>query len=350
MGGGGSRVVLARRLGHDAVQVGIFQGHQDRSRHRAGACAGVRCWCAAANALRCSATAMLPATGACRLRRIAHELAETAPSDDALAARCADRQERAIRLAQRFPVASGRIESAMRRLARSGLTGHLVHIVDPAEEDFPFAGRTRFESVRGGESELFGRAEIVAAAYRARFQGASVKRCAALARRLGWSYLAHRTDKRPETALVALYADLGGIRTRDCASREARGHVASSRPEFRRSLDSRRRSSILPVDLLAAARDAARAAPRRLSALAPVARTRSAAGNARAHAACGCSLLRLLAAALVIVALAAPVIGQAAKIAGTGPIVLFVDNDWPAAQAWKDRAGRHLRRAGRRRA
>ncbi len=47
--------------------------------------------------------------------------------------------------------------------------------------------------------------------------------------------------------------------------------------------------------------------------------------------------LRLLAAALVIVALAAPILGQATKIAGSGPIVLFVDNDWPAAQAWKDR-------------
>jgi len=48
-------------------------------------------------------------------------------------------------------------------------------------------------------------------------------------------------------------------------------------------------------------------------------------------------LLRLLAAALVIVALAAPTIGQSAKIAGSGPIILFVDNDWPAAQTWKDR-------------
>ena len=33
----------------------------------------------------------------------------------------------------------------------------------------------------------------------------------ALARRLGWSYLAHRTDSAPETALVALYANLGGV-------------------------------------------------------------------------------------------------------------------------------------------
>jgi hypothetical protein len=47
--------------------------------------------------------------------------------------------------------------------------------------------------------------------------------------------------------------------------------------------------------------------------------------------------LRLLAAALVIAALAAPSVGQSTKIAGSGPIVLFVDNDWPAAQSWTDR-------------
>src|SRR3984885_15416105 len=47
--------------------------------------------------------------------------------------------------------------------------------------------------------------------------------------------------------------------------------------------------------------------------------------------------LRLLAAALVIAALAAPSIGPSTKIGGSGPIVLFVDNDLPAAPAWKDR-------------
>src|SRR5271170_5738500 len=46
-------------------------------------------------------------------------------------------------------------------------------------------------------------------------------------------------------------------------------------------------------------------------------------------------LLRLLAAALVITALAAPSTGQSAKIAGSGPVVLFIDNSWPAAHAWK---------------
>jgi uncharacterized protein (DUF58 family) len=103
------------------------------------------------------------------------------------------------------------IEKTLRRLAGTGLQGHLVHIVDPAEEDFPFTGRTRFELPATRQSELFGRAEAVRESYRARFR-AHAESVSALARHLGWSYLAHRSDRRPEQALMALYADLGGPR------------------------------------------------------------------------------------------------------------------------------------------
>jgi hypothetical protein len=48
-------------------------------------------------------------------------------------------------------------------------------------------------------------------------------------------------------------------------------------------------------------------------------------------------LLRLIAAAFVIVALAEPTVGRLTNTAGRGPLVLFVDNDWMAAQAWKAR-------------
>ena len=48
-------------------------------------------------------------------------------------------------------------------------------------------------------------------------------------------------------------------------------------------------------------------------------------------------LLRILAAALIIVAFAEPTIGQRGKALGQGPLVLFIDNDWAAAQQWKNR-------------
>ena len=48
-------------------------------------------------------------------------------------------------------------------------------------------------------------------------------------------------------------------------------------------------------------------------------------------------LLRLVAAALVIVALAEPLFGQGPQIGGSGPVVLFVDNGWTAAANWDAR-------------
>jgi len=48
-------------------------------------------------------------------------------------------------------------------------------------------------------------------------------------------------------------------------------------------------------------------------------------------------LLRLVAAAAVIVALAEPLYGKGHAVAGTGPVVLFVDNGWTAAENWDAR-------------
>ncbi len=47
-------------------------------------------------------------------------------------------------------------------LARRGLRGHVVEIADPAEESFPYAGRTEFTDPETGEKLTAGRAEIVA--------------------------------------------------------------------------------------------------------------------------------------------------------------------------------------------
>jgi hypothetical protein len=49
----------------------------------------------------------------------------------------------------------------------------------------------------------------VAGEYRARFK-AHTEAVALLARKLGWNCTAHRIDRSPQTALVALYADLSG--------------------------------------------------------------------------------------------------------------------------------------------
>ena len=149
-----------------------------------------------------------PAASRVALRRIAHHLAGT-PSEDALPPEAPTTKNAQFVWFGDFlsPVAD--IEHALSRLTRDAMGGHLVHIIDPAEEDFPYRGRTRFEEAKGPLSETLGRAETVGDAYRARFK-AHAETVAALARHRGWTYLAHRTDRSPQTALIALYAELSG--------------------------------------------------------------------------------------------------------------------------------------------
>jgi uncharacterized protein (DUF58 family) len=150
-----------------------------------------------------------PANSRAAYRRIGYALAERHPADDAIPPeRPLPRNAQFVWFGD-FLAPLGEIEAAIRRLTRHNAGGRLVHIVDPAEEDFPYMGRTRFEAARGTANRILGRAESVAAEYRARFK-AHAEAVALLARKLGWNYLAHRTDRSPQTALVALYADLGG--------------------------------------------------------------------------------------------------------------------------------------------
>ncbi|HEY7979232.1 MAG TPA: DUF58 domain-containing protein [Rhizomicrobium sp.] len=149
-----------------------------------------------------------PSTGRAALNRVAHELIEQ-QADESLPPDAPVSKNSTFVWFSDFLSPLGEIENTLRRLARAGLSGQLVHIIDPAEEDFPFQGRTRFESPAGRQSEIFGRVETMQGAYRARFR-AHAETLRDLSRRLGWGYLAHRTDKRPEIALVALFEALGG--------------------------------------------------------------------------------------------------------------------------------------------
>jgi len=150
-----------------------------------------------------------PASSRVALRRIAHVLGDVAPRETALPPDAQISNNAQFVWFSDFLSPVEQIEAAMRRLAHSAVTGQIIHIIDPAEEDFPFEGRTRFEDPKGGSNETIGRAETVAGAYRARFK-AHAETVGALARRLGWSYIAHRTDRPPQTALIALYADMSG--------------------------------------------------------------------------------------------------------------------------------------------
>jgi len=150
-----------------------------------------------------------PASSRAALRRIGHTLLDLAQSDASLPPDAPITKNAQFIWFSDFLSPLNGIEVTLRRLSRFAVAGQLVHIIDPAEEDFPFTGRTRFEDPRGNQSEMIGRAESIAGAYRNRFN-AHGEAVGALARRLGWTCIAHRTDRSPQTALVALYADMSG--------------------------------------------------------------------------------------------------------------------------------------------
>lgn len=98
----------------------------------------------------------------------------------------------------------GDIEARLRHIADTGVRGHIVQIVDPAEETLPFNGRVRFDGMEGEGSILIGRVEAVRLEY-SELMRVHREAIAEIARSLGWSYTAHSTDQTPETALLALY-------------------------------------------------------------------------------------------------------------------------------------------------
>lgn len=103
-------------------------------------------------------------------------------------------------------------DASVRALASAGARGRIVHIVDPAEEGLPYAGRTRFEGLEDEAELLVSRVENVRAEYRRVFES-HVAGLRDIARAYGWGYVEHRTDRPPETALLALWlalADRGG--------------------------------------------------------------------------------------------------------------------------------------------
>ncbi|CUW38561.1 conserved protein of unknown function(Domain of unknown function DUF58,54-138) [Magnetospirillum sp. XM-1] len=95
-------------------------------------------------------------------------------------------------------------------LAQAGASGHLLQVLDPAEESLPYAGRLRFLGLEGeGELET-GRAEDLRAAYQERL-AARRDALSALARSLGWSFATHRTDRPAAPCLLALAQKVGGL-------------------------------------------------------------------------------------------------------------------------------------------
>jgi uncharacterized protein (DUF58 family) len=147
------------------------------------------------------------------LRRLARALSEESGAVSALPPEAPIAKNGHLVWLSDFLVPLREFERSLVQFTRAGAQAHLVHIIDPAEEEFPYSGRTRFEAADGSLSETLGRAENVGDSYRTRFK-AHAESITACARKLNWSYLAHRTDRSPHSALIGLYAEMSGATRR----------------------------------------------------------------------------------------------------------------------------------------
>jgi uncharacterized protein (DUF58 family) len=109
------------------------------------------------------------------------------------------------------------------QLSATGARGHVVQIVDPAEETFPYAGRIEFVEPEGAGTITAGRAETWRGDYETRIEGhrAAIR---AETDRLGWSFVIHRTDRSANELMLKLHAQLG-------ANRDAAGNRHWTMPQ-----------------------------------------------------------------------------------------------------------------------
>jgi uncharacterized protein (DUF58 family) len=102
----------------------------------------------------------------------------------------------------------GEVRSTIGQLSATGAHGHMVQIVDPAEESFPYSGRVEFIEPEGAGSVTAGRAETwrndyqaIVAAHRGAIRAETDLR--------GWSFAIHRTDRPASELLLVLHSRMG---------------------------------------------------------------------------------------------------------------------------------------------
>jgi uncharacterized protein (DUF58 family) len=96
------------------------------------------------------------------------------------------------------------ISSRIAPLAQSGMKGHLLQIVDPAEETLPYEGRILFEGLDRALRYVSPKTEALRPAYEEKYlQHREAVR--ALAQRIGWSFSVHKTTDVPMATVLMLY-------------------------------------------------------------------------------------------------------------------------------------------------
>ncbi len=96
------------------------------------------------------------------------------------------------------------VRTALTAAADRGIRGVMLQVLDPAEEAFPYRGRTIFESMGGTLSHETLKASELRERYRARLAERKAE-LRALCAGTGWQYGLHRTCDSAQSALLWLY-------------------------------------------------------------------------------------------------------------------------------------------------
>jgi uncharacterized protein (DUF58 family) len=102
------------------------------------------------------------------------------------------------------------VAERLRQMAEGDVQGHIVQVLDPAEETLAYEGRIEFRSPEGGERWIADRVETLRDTYRQKLADhrAQIEEAA---RRIGWSFLVHHTDRPAAEPLLTLIMRLQGM-------------------------------------------------------------------------------------------------------------------------------------------
>jgi uncharacterized protein (DUF58 family) len=102
------------------------------------------------------------------------------------------------------------LAASFEAVGRQGVRGHLMQILDPAEETLPYEGRVEFFDEEKEARYIAERAENLRGSYREKL-AAHRGAVAALALGLGWTPFLHHTNRPAVEALLPLHMHLSGL-------------------------------------------------------------------------------------------------------------------------------------------
>lgn len=197
-------------LSSGAFSSGAFSSGRDRRSKRSVAMilALATADCLARGGERVGVPGLLPAaTGRGRPRRVGEALVSAAPA--ALPPNTGIKRHSDVVIVGDFLDERSQLIAQLEKLAETGARAHLIQVLDPIEETFPYQGRTEFVDPESGARYVLGRADSLQQAYQdelARLRDALKDIC----RRLNWSFFIHRTDVSSLAVLGPLMGRLAG--------------------------------------------------------------------------------------------------------------------------------------------